>query len=271
MSDFLKGRNFIVVPRLTTTQRNALTATNGMLVYDTTANAFYKYENGAWSTFAGSSAAWGSITGTLSDQTDLQTALNAKQNSLSFTPENSANKKTSLSDNSDTFYPTQKAVKTAVDAKQDIPFAKSTTSSTTSSTSEVLITSSVLIPGGTVTVGKKLIVDARFTKTGLNGTSQPVIRIHTSATAGAGNKIAPGVSSFGASTIYIHYLKEGAVKSATNTEFGSQGLVNDLSSSTAAAASYNIDWTVDQYVNFCGLVASASDVLVLSEYTIYIE
>ena len=38
---------------------------------------------------------------------------------LGFTPENVANKKTTLSDNSDTFYPSQKAVKTAVDAKQD--------------------------------------------------------------------------------------------------------------------------------------------------------
>ena len=31
---------------------------------------------------------WGSITGTLSNQTDLQNALNAKANSLGFTPEN---------------------------------------------------------------------------------------------------------------------------------------------------------------------------------------
>lgn len=38
---------------------------------------------------------------------------------LGFTPENVANKKTTLADNSDTFYPSQKAVKTAVDAKQD--------------------------------------------------------------------------------------------------------------------------------------------------------
>ena len=38
---------------------------------------------------------------------------------LGFTPENSANKKTSLAENSDTYYPTQKAVKTAVDVKAD--------------------------------------------------------------------------------------------------------------------------------------------------------
>ena len=40
-----------------------------------------------------------------------------KQDALGFTPENSANKKTSLAENSDTYYPTQKAVKTAVDVK----------------------------------------------------------------------------------------------------------------------------------------------------------
>jgi len=39
------------------------------------------------------------------------------QASLGFTPENITNKKTSLVDNSDTYYPTQKAVKTAVDTK----------------------------------------------------------------------------------------------------------------------------------------------------------
>ena len=38
---------------------------------------------------------------------------------LGYTPENQANKKTTLADDSDTFYPSQKAVKTAVDAKQD--------------------------------------------------------------------------------------------------------------------------------------------------------
>ena len=34
---------------------------------------------------------------------------------LGFTPEDVSNKKTSLTDNSDTYYPTQKAVKTAIE------------------------------------------------------------------------------------------------------------------------------------------------------------
>lgn len=59
---------------------------------------------------------WGSITGTLSNQTDLQSALDAKQGSLGFTPENVANKSTDIAlGTSDTLYPSQKAVKTYVD------------------------------------------------------------------------------------------------------------------------------------------------------------
>ena len=60
--------------------------------------------------------AWGGISGTLSSQTDLQTALDGKQGSLGFTPENVTNKSTDiLLGTSDTLYPSQKAVKTYVD------------------------------------------------------------------------------------------------------------------------------------------------------------
>jgi hypothetical protein len=36
------------LPRLTTTQRNALTAVNGMVIYNSTDNKFQGYENGGW-------------------------------------------------------------------------------------------------------------------------------------------------------------------------------------------------------------------------------
>ena len=38
----------ILLPRLTTTQRNALTATNGLMIYNTTDNKFQGYAGGAW-------------------------------------------------------------------------------------------------------------------------------------------------------------------------------------------------------------------------------
>ena len=63
---------------LTTTQRDALTPANGMVIYNSTTGAVNAYQNGAWGALGGGSSAWGGITGTLADQTDLQTALNAK-------------------------------------------------------------------------------------------------------------------------------------------------------------------------------------------------
>jgi len=50
-------------------------------------NKTYRWTGSAYVEIsAGQAASWGTITGTLSTQTDLQTALNAKQNALGFTP-----------------------------------------------------------------------------------------------------------------------------------------------------------------------------------------
>jgi hypothetical protein len=56
---------------------------NGQLWYNSTSGKFRGFQNGASVDLigGGGGAAWGSITGTLSAQTDMQTALNAKLNS----------------------------------------------------------------------------------------------------------------------------------------------------------------------------------------------
>jgi hypothetical protein len=41
----------LLVPRMTTVQKNLITAVNGLILYDTTLNKFQGYENGAWSSF----------------------------------------------------------------------------------------------------------------------------------------------------------------------------------------------------------------------------
>jgi len=46
--DLTSTTGALIVPRMTTTQKNALTAVNGMIIYDTTLNEFAFYENGAW-------------------------------------------------------------------------------------------------------------------------------------------------------------------------------------------------------------------------------
>jgi hypothetical protein len=67
---------------LTTTQRDALIATAGLVIFNSTTNTVQAYNGTSWADVgsgAGGSTAWGGITGTLSSQTDLQTALDAKQ------------------------------------------------------------------------------------------------------------------------------------------------------------------------------------------------
>lgn len=43
----------VKIPSMTTTQRNALTGANGLMIYNTTTSSFQKYENGAWVDMAG--------------------------------------------------------------------------------------------------------------------------------------------------------------------------------------------------------------------------
>lgn len=61
---------------------------------------------------------WGAIGGTLSNQSDLQQALNLKQNLIGYTPENVSNKVTTVRTSSvatDTAYASEKATRTAID------------------------------------------------------------------------------------------------------------------------------------------------------------
>lgn len=61
---------------------------------------------------------WGAIDGTLSNQSDLQQALNQKQNLIGYTPENVANKVTTVRGDTvatDTAYPSELATRTAID------------------------------------------------------------------------------------------------------------------------------------------------------------
>lgn len=44
----LTADSFIKVSGITTTARNALTASNGMIIYNSTDNKFQAYENGGW-------------------------------------------------------------------------------------------------------------------------------------------------------------------------------------------------------------------------------
>lgn len=56
------GDEYLRLPSLTTTERNALTPANGMMIYNETTGQFEKYEGGAWGTDGSTTVADGSTT-----------------------------------------------------------------------------------------------------------------------------------------------------------------------------------------------------------------
>jgi len=107
----LEGATNFKLTRGTGTPEGTVTAAPGSLYFDLSGKLWIKGSgtgNTGWSQASFGSTTWGSITGTLSDQIDLQTALDAK--------EDVANKSTSTSlGTSNTLYPSQNAVKVYVD------------------------------------------------------------------------------------------------------------------------------------------------------------
>jgi len=103
VDDVIEVANFASLP---------VTGETGKIYVTLDTNFVYRWSGSVYVKIAQPNAEWGSITGTLSNQTDLQNALNAKQNSLGFTPENVSNKSTTLDADktSDTKYPSVKAV-----------------------------------------------------------------------------------------------------------------------------------------------------------------
>jgi hypothetical protein len=87
--DVSSDRQGLLIPRMTTPQRNLIgggSFATGLQIYNTDTNTFQYWNGSSWiSLAAGSGATWGNITGTLSGQTDLQNALNLKQNLVTLT------------------------------------------------------------------------------------------------------------------------------------------------------------------------------------------
>jgi len=149
---------------------------------------------------------------------------------------------------------------------KDVHVADSSVTGTTSQT----IVDSLLIPAGTGGIGKAIIYFPRFRKTGTAGTVLLRGYINTSATVGGSNFYAPAIYS--AATLKATANKFGLIKSTTNTEFFSN-VAEDLSviSSTSAVSTFNIDWTVDQYLVVTVQLTSAADTGIYSGHLFEIK
>ncbi len=61
------GTEYLKIPSLTTTQRDALTPAAGMIIYNSTTTQFQKYENGAWRADMGFNSAHANLSGLTND------------------------------------------------------------------------------------------------------------------------------------------------------------------------------------------------------------
>lgn len=219
--------------------------------------------------------------GTLADSRIASASTwNNKQNALGYTPEDVANKATSLTSPDNTKYPTTQAVQTGLDLKANksevvvLVNKISTTYTVTGTTSETPFTS-LMIPANTFSSGDRVILDAMFLKTGGAGTTVSSFRISTSNSVSPitnATLMAKTPTAIAATTIYPlirNYIK---IDSPTSTIMppASNGAYNDFSSfNSLPITNLNIDWTVDQYIYPTETLGNSADAVTLKYFAIY--
>lgn len=219
--------------------------------------------------------------GTLADSRIASASTwNNKQNALGYTPEDVANKATSLTSPDNTKYPTTQAVQIGLDLKANksevvvLVNKISTTYTVTGTTSETPFTS-LMIPANTFSSGDRVILDAMFLKTGGAGTTVSSFRISTSNSVSPitnATLMAKTPTAIAATTIYPlirNYIK---IDSPTSTIMppASGGYYNDFSSfNSLPITNLNIDWTVDQYIYPTETLGNSADAVTLKYFAIY--
>ena len=127
---------------------------------------------------------------------------------------------------------------------------------------------SVLIPGGTFSVGDILSIQYRARKVGTAGTTSLRIYINTTAAIAGGTLLATNTTA--TSTLFSQITREAVIKTATNTEVVAAATagVTDAINSTVAASALNIDWTTDKYFVFAIQNSNNGDSTTASMYNI---
>lgn len=243
-------------------------------------------------------AVWGTITGTLSSQLDLQAALNLKydaSNPSGYTSNTgtvtsvalSAGTGISLSGTnpittSGTITVTNSAPDQTVAltagagistsgtypnftiATSGVTINKQTVTDGTAVTGTTAntLTDSILIPANMVAVGDILTIRNRVRKTGTAGLLSVRAYVNTTAAIGGSNV---ALSSNANTTRFSQMTRTLAVKTSTNTEsFPIAGVFTDDTQTGTVVVSSNIDWTVDQYLVISVQNTSAADSTVSS-------
>jgi hypothetical protein len=173
---------------------------------------------------SGGSATWGGITGTLSSQTDLQTALNGKQDTLvSGTNIKTVNSTSLLGSGNITTNP---RTLTSING-----------SNLTGNTNQ--ISASVLIPAGTISTNNTIYIKNLLTKTAGSSTSTPRIYINTTNSLTGATLLAS--AALMNSTTYHQRFERNFYFDGTNLNgySATTALANDLASSTITLTAFN--------------------------------
>ena len=235
--------------------------------------------------------AWGSITGTLSNQTDLQSALDAKEPLIADGTtsdywrgdkswqvlDKAAVGLSNVDNTSDASKPISTATQTALDLKADktgviqLVGAYTTNTTLTGTTAETSL-GYVLIPANTYGAGKTAWVDSLLLRA--SGTSTIVARkrISTSATPIIASATLLATNNIPNTIQYAPFVRTNIhVDSATSTKLWSAtaaAIKDNVNSSNLS--DLNIDWTVDQYIHVSAQLITSGDSIILHKLRIFL-
>ena len=180
----------------------------------------------------GGSASWGGITGTLSNQIDLQSALNAKQDTLvSGTNIKTVNGSSLLGSGNVSI--------------NGITSIGSSVGITVSGTTTGTISGSVLIPAGTISEGQNLMIRAKIRK--ISGTGTCIARLGINTTNSTTGSLQIGQSPTLANNTFTHVIRDPHyTNSSLYTISAGAANFHDLTSQTTSLISFNP--AVDYYL-----------------------
>jgi len=178
---------------------------------------------------SGGSATWGGITGTLSSQTDLQSALNAKQDTLVSGTNIKTINSTSLLGSGDIAI--SSSPYTTVGNSAGILVNNSTTNT---------ISASILIPGNTLVATKVLQLRAQVRKIGGTGTVNVRFYINTTNSLVGATQIAQGANMTGSGLMQRVGRDIYITNSSLQCYVPTNGISTDLSSAPMTNVTYTL-------------------------------
>ena len=238
----------------------------------------------------GGGALWGNITGTLSSQTDLQSALDAKQDDLvSGTNIKTINSTSLLGSGNISVQPTltltttgTSGAATLVGSTLNIPqysgggsspitnLGIGTTGTTVTGTTANTITQSVLIPANTLAANNTLDFIARFSKTGVAGGGTYRVYINTSNSLTGATLFANLYAVSVGATIQTHQNQRTFFYNGTtlSSNAGGTSNVTDILQFTTAGYTMTYNSATDYYLIFAIQLSNSADSSVINGFRV---